>query len=1148
MNASGPGDPIAREETIFNAAVELRDTAKRAAYLDLACDGEPALRARLEKMLAADGDSFLETPRLAPSLAGASTLAIAASPVVEPVALSDRIDRYKLLQKIGEGGCGVVYMAEQEEPVRRRVALKVIKLGMDTKSVIARFEAERQALALMDHPNIAKVLDAGATEAGRPYFVMELVRGIKITDYCDQNSLSTRDRLHLFIQVCHAIQHAHQKGVIHRDIKPSNILVSLHDGVPVPVVIDFGIAKATEQRLTEKTLFTAFEQFIGTPAYTSPEQAEMSRLDIDTRSDIYSLGVLLYELLTGKTPFDSKELVAAGLDEMRRTIKEREPARPSTRLITLQGEELTTTAKRRGTEPPRLIHLVSGDLDWIVMKCLEKDRARRYETANGLAADVERHLNYQPVVARPPSVGYRLQKSFRRNRLMFTAAGLVALALVLGGVGSAWQAVVATKARRDEAAARLRADEAAQKAKASELAARQNLYAADMTLAYQACLENNRSLALDLLNRHRPGPGETDLRGWEWRYFWSLCRSDALYILGRHSNAQSGVFGVAISPDDRLLATSATIGEVKIWDLNSRRLIDTPEASDASCSVAFSPDSKTLAFPTRHQGVKLWDVEGHREIAHFPAEVAFEFSGPTVGFSPNGRQLAIGRADGAVVLWDLATHTAKLTLKGHSDAINFLVFSTDGQKLVTGSFDLTLRLWSLTNGQSIAQFTNHITRLQGGALSPDGKTVASGSWDRSIRIWDLAGDRQVAVLTNHTSWVSALAFSPDGSILASASADCSIKFWETQYWREVSTLKGSDDEVLGIAFSKDGKTLFSGTKSSRILAWDGKPRAAAAHVVRRPADAGTFWLVSPDGIPFCCHSNRTFNLWDPLTLRPLPEHRLPEFDLETNIVNRTLSPGGERMAFVTDQGSIYLWDVEKERQMACLAGWPGCGVKFSPDRKLLGAVAAGMGLRLWSLETLKEIATLPKSSSLQTSHLGFTTNGSAVALGNMDGTIEVWDLTRRERVANWKAHREVITVVCFMSPDGRTLVSSSQDSTARLWDVETQREVRSYGRARNAYWALAVSPDKQRIVTGTAGDALIKIFNSTTGQELATLKGVNDWVGPNHPQRFDSVFSLAFALPDGNTLLSASFEEVRLWRAPSWAEIDAIEKGQTQER
>jgi serine/threonine protein kinase/Flp pilus assembly protein TadD len=345
----------------------------------------------------------------------------------------EKIGHYKLLQQIGEGGCGVVYMAEQQEPVKRRVALKVIKLGMDTKEVVGRFEAERQALALMDHPNIAKVFDAGATENGRAFFVMELVKGIPITRYCDENKLDTKQRLDLFIQVCQAIQHAHQKGIIHRDIKPSNILVADHDGVGVPKIIDFGIAKATAgQTLTDKTVFTAFEQFIGTPAYMSPEQAKLSGLDIDTRSDIYSLGVLLYELLTGRTPFDAKRLFEAGFDEIRRIIREEEPPRPSTKLSTLDAAEQTAVAVCRHSEPPKLLGLIRGDLDWIVMKTLEKDRNRRYETANGLARDIQRYLNNEPVAARPPSNLYRFQKVVRRNKLAFGAVAAVAMSLVLG--------------------------------------------------------------------------------------------------------------------------------------------------------------------------------------------------------------------------------------------------------------------------------------------------------------------------------------------------------------------------------------------------------------------------------------------------------------------------------------------------------------------------------------------------------------------------------------------------------------------------------------------------------------------------------------------------------------------------------------------
>jgi tRNA A-37 threonylcarbamoyl transferase component Bud32/tetratricopeptide (TPR) repeat protein len=392
------------------------------------------LRQRLEALIAAHEQQERLLATDAPQPKATLKLEFASEPVDE--AVGQMLGRYKLLEKVGEGGCGVVYVAEQTQPVRRRVALKVIKLGMDTKAVVARFEAERQALAMMDHPNIAKVLDAGATETGRPYFVMELVRGIRITDYCDQNNLSTNERLDLFIQVCHAIQHAHQKGIIHRDIKPSNILVTLHDGVPVPKVIDFGIAKATEGRLTDATVYTQLHQFIGTPAYMSPEQAEMSGLDVDTRSDIYSLGVLIYELLTGRTPFDAKELMAQGIDAMRKTIREREPERPSTKLATLQGEDLTTTARRRASEAPRLIHMLKGDLDWIVMKALEKDRTRRFDTANALAADIQRYLHSEPVVARPPTNVYRFQKLVRRNKTVFAAMGAVAAALIIGFIVS----------------------------------------------------------------------------------------------------------------------------------------------------------------------------------------------------------------------------------------------------------------------------------------------------------------------------------------------------------------------------------------------------------------------------------------------------------------------------------------------------------------------------------------------------------------------------------------------------------------------------------------------------------------------------------------------------------------------------------------
>ncbi|MEX2317270.1 MAG: tetratricopeptide repeat protein [Pirellulales bacterium] len=447
-------------KSIFGRAVEIESLSERRAYIDRACGGDTALRAEVERLLAASekADGFMGGP------------AVAAVHTVDYQRVTESagtvIGPYKLMEQIGEGGFGLVFVAEQHHPVRRKVALKIIKPGMDTRDVIARFEAERQALALMDHPNIAKVFDAGATDSHRPYFVMELVRGIPITDYCDQKHLTPRDRLQLFVALCRAIQHAHQKGIIHRDVKPSNVLVTLHDGRPVVKVIDFGVAKALSQQLTERTVYTQFAQMIGTPLYMSPEQAEMSGLDIDTRSDIYSLGVLLYELLTGTTPFDRQRLAKAAADEVRRIIRDEEPPKPSTR-ISHSGEWLATIAADRGTEPARLSKVMRGELDWIVMKCLEKDRNRRYETANALARDIERYLADEAVEACPPSLGYKLQKMVRRNKGAAIAAGLILLCLVGGIVGTSL-GLIAARRERDAAVFARREAVRAQQAEAEQ--------------------------------------------------------------------------------------------------------------------------------------------------------------------------------------------------------------------------------------------------------------------------------------------------------------------------------------------------------------------------------------------------------------------------------------------------------------------------------------------------------------------------------------------------------------------------------------------------------------------------------------------------------------------------------------------------------
>lgn len=395
-------------EEIFFCALEKGSADELDAYLNEVCGGNEPLRSRVQRLLDA-------RPKLGKFLQGDASDFIGT--IDQPISErpGNQIGPYKLLQQLGEGGMGVVYMAEQHEPVRRKVALKIIKAGMDTKQVIARFEAERQALSLMDHPNIARVLDAGTTGSGRPYFVMELVKGQPITEYCDEHRMTARQRLEMLVPICQAIQHAHQKGIIHRDIKPSNILVAEYDHQPVPKVIDFGVTKATSQALTEKTMFTGYGQIVGTLEYMSPEQAKVNQLDIDTRSDIYSLGVLMYELLTGTTPFDKRRLRSAAWDEILRIIREEEPPRPSTRLSESK-DSLPSVSARRRSEPASLTKLVRGELDWIVMKALEKDRVRRYETAIGLANDIQRYLKDEPVAACPPSATYRFTKFARRNR------------------------------------------------------------------------------------------------------------------------------------------------------------------------------------------------------------------------------------------------------------------------------------------------------------------------------------------------------------------------------------------------------------------------------------------------------------------------------------------------------------------------------------------------------------------------------------------------------------------------------------------------------------------------------------------------------------------------------------------------------------
>jgi WD40 repeat protein len=1014
------------EETILEQALTFANAGERNAYLQGVCQGNVELRARIESLIQAHqaAGGFLVDK----AAVSDTTVELPSSADTEPGTM---IGRYKLLQKIGEGGCGLVYLAEQHEPVRRRVALKIIKLGMDTKQVIARFEAERQALALMDHPNIAKVLDAGATAAGRPYFVMELVRGVKITDYCDQKNLSTAERLRLFIQVCQAIQHAHQKGIIHRDIKPSNILVTVNDGVALPKVIDFGIAKATAgQQLTDRTLFTAFELFIGTPAYMSPEQAEMTSLDIDTRSDIYSLGVLLYELLTSKTPFDPEELMAVGMDEMRRTIREKEPLRPSTRLGTLAGEELSTTAQRRSLEAPKLISLLRGDLDWIVMKALEKDRARRYETANGLAMDIQRYLNQEAVVARPPSAAYRLQKMVRRNKLAFAAAGAVAGALILGSIGSAWQAVRATrakeiaiKAQQSEALQKQSADEArkvatqkALQAEQEKIAARQNAYLASMLVAQADWDNNNIAHLRQVLAETRDYPD----RGFEWYYWQQLCHLELKTFTGHLAS----VSAIAFFPDGKRIVTVSEDHTGKIWDADT--------------------------------GADLFTLKGHRQVLRY------------VAVSPDGNRIATGTlgGDATTKIWNAANGQELLELPpGQGTA---LTFSPDSQRIVTITDQSTARIWDAASGALLRAIPGFVV------FSTDQQRVVSTNQVGLLRVWTLATERDLCAIPTTNLAVragdfppAAAAFSPDARRLVLANGH-QAEVWNVETGQLLLQLKSNGGFVNSVRFSQNGdriytsesgasydgnsgKLLGGGEPSSTV--WDANNgRALRTHT-------GTVLDVTQDGQRvIISRLGGSTAIWEPDTGRELRTLK----GYPQGIGAAVFSPDGRRVLTSTkwnvEDITVKTWEADK--QPGFLGLNPGThairSISFSPDGQTFATAGDSRTTAVLETATGRKLVEL-SGPAADTRVVSFSPDGRRIATRSEDGSVLIRDAKTGATLKHLQGHRGGVRALAF-SPDGSQVATGGRDRTVRLWDTMSGSEKRCLRGHKGAITSVAFSP------------------------------------------------------------------------------------------
>lgn len=1093
MNGNSPHPQV---EALFEKAIKLASQAERDAFLDGASGGDAELLDRVERLLIAH--------EKAGGFMNSQTLTEVPFDTKFTEKQGSIIGRYKLLQQIGEGGMGVVYLAEQTQPITRKVALKIIKLGMDTKQVVARFEVERQALAMMDHPNIAKVLDAGSTDTGRPYFVMELVRGVPITEYCDNNKLANQDRLELFIHVCQAIQHAHQKGVIHRDIKPSNVLVTLHDGDAVPKVIDFGIAKATNQKLTEKTLFTNYSHMIGTPAYMSPEQAEMNGLDVDTRTDVYSLGVLLYELLTGSTPFAAKDLLSRGYGEIQRIIAEQEPAKPSRLLSTMQNAEGERVAKNRGVEFGVLRKVFQGDLDWIVMKALEKDRARRYDTANGLAADILRFRENEPIIARPPTPFYRFQKAWRRNKVMYTAGALVVVSLLLGTIVSSQGLTRAVEQKRlaDE-----NAKEAQEEKARAELTVEQlnhNLYRSLIAQADRELVAERHSNALELLEQC-----PKELIHWEWHYLRNRCHGTA------HASLQipEPIRRMIVSPSGR---DFVTIGDkhLKLWKASSGGGIEPHSEFKPLTSfgqvhgaVRFSRNGgllSTLAAPlaksaggedSRASGwiLQLWDVASgtlYQSLEKTGSKIV------SVAFHPNGEELASVSENDVVRIWDTKTCSLKRMFTLEHPGTYTLVYSPDGKWLAAGGW-FVIRLIETETWTKQSETTpvrNPIEHTM--VFHPDNQSLLSVD---NIRI-QVSGNPTgigIGTLEGHGSWVQGLSFSADGKRLFSCGKDRKVKVWDWENQRELLTLEGHGDSIDDLVLTAD-QQIVTGDQNGEVIFWDG---GAGGNLIDDQ-------ITSLDR-----HSN---------TIRAL------QFLKD----GRLLSSG--------EDGNAFIWDLDRNVPLKVLKGSFGVGV--SADQNYLFTDAPtwddlGVGdaytppdtytLRVYETQNLTERFAGANPLGRAYFSAAISPDGRHVVGGEYGGPegsayLHIWDWQHETEPIRLGLPHLNIGDIKF-SADGRFLATIAEHGMISVFDATDLSEASKArilwpqsGYRDNPH--ISFHPDCRRLAAGDGGNDVIVLDVEKGGAPLLRLSGHGD-----------AVVCVAYS-PDGKYLASAGIDRaVCVW-------------------
>jgi serine/threonine protein kinase/WD40 repeat protein len=1098
-------------DRIFWDAAQMVSADERAAYLDRACAKDTALRQRVEELLQARSKAlhFLEP------IWGELGDTVADPTVHETPGSS--IGPYKLLEELGEGGFGVVFMAEQQYPVRRQVALKVLKAGMDSRQVIARFEAERQALALMDHPNIARVFDGGETAGGRPYFVMELVKGVPITAFCDQYHLSVAERLDLFVEVCQAIQHAHHKGIIHRDIKPSNVLVTLDDGIAMAKVIDFGIAKAIGLRLTEKTLFTNLAQMIGTPLYMSPEQAHLSDLDVDTRSDVYSLGVLLYELLTGKTPFDKERFREAGYDEICRIIREEDPPRPSARMKTLV--QAATVSAQRKSDPRHLRQVVRGELDWIVMKCLEKDRSRRYESAGALAADIRRYLNDEPVLACPPSAAYRFRKLARRHKAAITAAVVIAAVGVFGLVVSIALAVWALNAEglaktrlQAETQERLRAIEA-------QRAGKHQLYTARLAQARASRL--SRQVGQRFESWKALGEAARLARELELgQEHLQQLRDEAIACLALADMQQIRKEWPGFPPESRGFPVfDAELEHYARMDdkggfISVRRVADDGELARLTSGRrmppgCFSPGGDLLAafwrgeFQGQPPHLEVWDWRGDRRMPRWSVP------GPAgaAAFSPDGRSLAVGQEDGTVTIFEVASGK-KRTCYRVGFRVLCVAYHPDGSKLAVAGARVEVR--DAASGERFRKL-----RAPAGVWSlawhPDGGLLAGGCHNSDICLWGRASNPD-SILRGQQGLVAGVAFAGGGDILVGRYGDGTSRLWGVWDGQEVLQLPGWVRQV-----SRDGCRL-AVHSSSGLAVWEvvASPCFRTLPRCRTPDKEHHSLAYSPDGQWLLAGTNRGAWLWDlaggkEATLLPLGR-----------TVDVQFHPSGKEL-FTSGQAGLYRWAVQAQ---------PGA-VRIGPARQVL----SGSALQRFSLDRnghLLAVVRYPRESrivrldgppgkAIALTHkwavfTAISPDGKWVATGTWNGQgVKVWEAASG-RLARHLIPDEKIASVAFGLDGGRLLTATS--TAVALWKVDSWELAREVPREQGLepQVAAALAPNGKMLAI-PSGLSAVQLVDPETGLPVARLEG----------PEIDPVRGVAFHPESTRLAMSTNAGHVRTW-------------------